>query len=210
MILKKLERDKIDYKLPTFTLDVNQLALKKWPPGLPELEWNYFNIGNVELCVTPETSEEIMRGVSPSSWGSIAYDRLQKSMLFKSRPPGTTLSLTSQESNIVWQGIKEIVFPQINESQFTFNQRSDVTQVFFHTVASGSVMNSAFITNDNDIYNHRTELRDSLGITVLHALEAWEQYQPKYDLYKPKEKDIQNLLENQEAYFKRLREESAK
>lgn len=108
MILPTLGRAKINYGLPTLTLDVNQIALKDpyvWPPemnGLSQLEWNYFQKRTVELCVTPQTPAEITQGTLIRSLGNVAYNRFQKSQLFKSRPSGTTLTLTEQESNALW------------------------------------------------------------------------------------------------------------
>ena len=60
------DRNTVDLKLPTFTLDVNQIPVR--PPaqrtpglrGLGSLEWNYFECHTVELCVTPEAQVEII------------------------------------------------------------------------------------------------------------------------------------------------------
>ena len=92
MIIPQLERDKINLDLPIFTLDVNQVALKnpnQWLPsmqGLAPLEWNYFGVSSVELCVTPETAFEITKNQSLSSLPFTAYQRFKKTEFFKSRP----------------------------------------------------------------------------------------------------------------------------
>jgi len=212
MILKILERGKINYKLPTLTLDVNQIALKdpsQRPPemeGLAPLEWNYFYLQKVELCVTPETPDEITKKTPLSNLGAAAYSRFQKSQLFKTRPPGTTLNLTDKESNILWTESKQILWPGV--SQLIPRQMADVNQIFYHTIASGSLVNSAFITIDKNFHNHAAELRTKLGIKILYPYEAWEEFQLKYDLYKPNGKEIESLWADQQQYFEKLKNEA--
>lgn len=215
MILPCLERDKIDYFKPTFTLDMNQVALKnpatRQPSmeGLAPLEWNYFYAGSrVELCVTPETESEIWRGENREHIGTQAYKRFSKSLLFKSRPDGTTLTLTEPESNDLWKGIRQIVFNSTSDASLNERNISDVTQIFFHTVASGTLSNSAFITCDNDILRCRSTLAKEVGITVSTPSEAWEVYQPAYGLYKPTPGEITNLWDNQNIYIKRLEDDA--
>ena len=204
MILPVLERDKINYDIPTFTLDVNQVALKDpsaWPAQMSKLihlEWNYFQDSKVELCVTPETSQEITQGVSPENLGAIAYARFRKSQLFKSRPAGTTLTLSEQDSNTLWLGIRDILYPTVDDSNLSSNQRSDVSQIFFHTVTSGSLANSAYLTIDQNFHNHATELCSELGITILTPNQAWEYFQPKYDFNTPTEKEIKKFFNDQQ------------
>ena len=216
MILPILERGKIDYSIPGFTLDVNQIPLNdpsNWTPpmnNLINLEWNYFKVNSIELCVTPETPEEIMRGAPTADHGHIAYTRFQKSQLFKSRPAGTTLTLSQQDSNTLWLGIRGILFPTVDDFHLTFNHRSDVSQVFFHTVASGSLSSSVFVTMDNDILRHEHELKRELGITVLTPNHTWEEFQPKYDLYSPSNSEITSLYTEQRELFDRLNTESSK
>src|SRR5689334_3245216 len=90
------DREKIDLVLPQFTLDVNQIALKRpstRPPamtGLAYLEYQYFERQTVELCVTPEAAREIAQGTPVNSLGQTAYHRIRKSELFKARPPSAT------------------------------------------------------------------------------------------------------------------------
>lgn len=216
MILPKLERAKINYELPTFTLDVNQIALKNpstWPAPmskLSHLEWNYFELGKIELCVTPETPHEIAQGTPTEDLGSIAYTRFQKSQLFKSRPAGTTLSLSEQESNTLWLGTRNILWPNITDKYLSLNQRSDVNQVFFHTVASGSLISSAFITIDQNFHNHANELRSELGITILTPNQAWEEFQPIFRLYTPNENEVKRLFNDQQSLFESLKSEASK
>jgi hypothetical protein len=216
MILPILERDKINYNIPVFTLDVNQIPLNDpstWTPpmnNLINLEWNYFKGNNIELCVTPETPEEIMRGAPTAYHGHIAYTRFQKSQLFKSRPAGTTLTLNEQDSNTLWLGIRGILFPTVDDAHLTFNHRSDVSQVFFHTVASGSLSSSVFITMDDDILRHGYELQRELGITVLNPNNTWEEFQPRYGLYSPSQTEIRSLYTEQRDLFDRLKTEASK
>ena len=130
MLLEVLERDKINYELPILTLDTGQIVLKdpsRWPPqmsGLGQLEWNYFKVPKVELCVTPQVPIEITQGTDIASLGSTAYNRFQKSQLFKSRPPRATLSLSEEESNKLLTGIRRILWP--TASELTVNQIGDV------------------------------------------------------------------------------------
>jgi hypothetical protein len=137
MILPILEREKINNAVPVFTLDVNQVALKapsQRDPrmrGLAPLEYNYFELPKVELCVTPETDFEITQGINVNSLGARAYERFQKSQLFKNRPAGLTLSLVDYEADDLWLGISDILWPSVRHDQFTPNQRADVSQLFF-------------------------------------------------------------------------------
>jgi hypothetical protein len=214
MILPLLEREKINNSVPIFTLDVNQIALRQpttWVPemdGLAQLEWNYFEIPNVELCVTPETPFEITAGVDVSSLGARAYERFQKSQLFKSRPAGTTLSLVDQEANELWVGIKEILWPSIPDRNLTTGQRADVSQLFFHTIASSTKSNAAFLTIDTNFHDHKSEIRKELGIHVLTPREAWRQYEPMYGLYEPTDVEVLKLWQDQQMYFRQLWEEA--
>src|SRR5262245_11644667 len=99
LIIPSLCSTKVDLGKPVFTLDVHGVALRDpsaWPrsmQGLAPLEWNYFKTGKVELCVNPELTFEITAGRSVASLGWAAYQRYNKSQLFKSRPSGATLSL---------------------------------------------------------------------------------------------------------------------
>lgn len=214
MILKVLEQPKIDYTRPTLTLDVNQIALKnpsQWPPemeGLVQLEWNYFELRKVELCVTHETPDEITQRADLSRLGEVAYNRFQKSRLFKTRPPGTTLDLKGDEPNILWMGIRNILFPSVDDAHLTSNQIADIKQIFYHCTASGSLANSAFITIDTNFHRRAGELESELGITVMTTHEAWDEYGSKYDLYMPNGKEIKYLLDKQHEYLQRLKDES--
>lgn len=210
MILKGLDREKINYGLPTLTLDVNQVALKDpsvWPPEMERLiafEWNYFEKKNIELCITPETEKEIIQGIPVEALGSMAYSRYQKSQFFKSRPPGTTLALDEEEANKSWNTMRYILFPTVRDSQLTFNQKADVNQIFYHTVCSGTLEYSAFMTVDKNYHDHSTELQSELGIKVYYPDDAWHWLQPKFNLYSPNEEEVKTLLNDQRDYFQRL------
>ena len=71
-------RNTVDLAIPTFTLDVNQVAIRapftyeSDQRGLVGLEWNYFEEERVELCVTPATELEITQGIEIASLGSAA------------------------------------------------------------------------------------------------------------------------------------------
>ncbi len=214
MILDVLAKKKIDYRIPVFTLDVNQVALKDpnlWPPqmdGLAELEYNYFNNQRVELCVTPETSWEIAKDTPVSSLGTIAYARFQKSELFKLRPPGTILDLSGDEPNMLWNGIRHILFPSVTDELLTRNQIADISQMFYHSTASGSISNSAFLTADENFHAHSDELKEKLGIQVMYPKQAWNDFYEPYNLYRPEKSEIDYMIKEQREYLRRLREES--
>jgi hypothetical protein len=211
MILKILERDKINGALPLFTLDVNQISLKqptKLDPqyyGLPQLEWNYFQVPKVELCVTPETPTEITKGTNVESLGATAYNRFKKTELFKSRPAGTTLSLIDRQANTLWMGIKDILLPSVKNDQLTINQRADVSQLFFHTVAGSTMSNAAFITVDTDFLQKRRDLERELRITIFTPTEAWNEYKNSYNLYQPTDAEVIGLWHDQQSYYQQLR-----
>jgi hypothetical protein len=211
MILKILERDKINGALPLFTLDVNQIALKepsKLDPkysGLPQLEWNYFQLSKVELCVTPETASEITLGTNIESLGATAYNRFKKTELFKSRPAGTTLSLMDRQANTLWLGIKDILWPTVKNDQLTINQCADVSQIFFHTIAGSTFSNAAFITVDKNFHEQKRDLETALGITILTPTEAWNEYKNPYDLFQPTDADVMGLWQDQQRYYQQLR-----
>lgn len=216
MILPILEREKINNSVPVFTLDVNQVALRapsKWDPrmrGLAALEWNYFEAHNLELCVTPETDIEITKGTDISSLGARAYDRFQKSRLFKNRPAGLTLSLHAYEANELWLGIRGILWGSVDNNLLTPNQRADVSQLFFHTIAGSTMSNAAFLTIDTDFLNHRDEIARELGVTVMTPTDAWDEYQRPYNLYKPTYAEVLTLWGDQNLYLDRLRKEANK
>ena len=183
MILRILDREKVNLQLPVFTLDVNQVALKDpttWPDSMRELaplEWNYFEAGSVEMCVTPETAFEITKGVSLAELPWTAYQRFKKTEFLKSRPSGTTLTLSEQEANGLWNGTRDILWPTVPDHQLNPRQRADVSQLYFHTVASGSTAaNSAFLTIDQNFINRRNDVRTGLGVSIMTPNEAWGRY----------------------------------
>ncbi|MCJ7497041.1 MAG: hypothetical protein MUO78_02750, partial [candidate division Zixibacteria bacterium] len=178
--------------------------------GLPELEFNYFVERKVELCVTPETPLEILNKYPISCLGTIAYDRFQKSQFFKLRPPGTTLNLTEKESNTLWMGTKSILYPGVSDANLTPRQIADVNQIFYHTTASGSLNNSAFLTMDTNFHNHAEELNTELGIRVLYPKIAWEEFQPKFGLYIPKAEELKLLRDEVLLNLEKLRIEANK
>jgi hypothetical protein len=96
---------------------------------------------------------------------------LKKSQPFKSRPSGTTLSLTQQEASTLWNGIRNIIWPRVAEDRLTYKRRADVSELYFHTIANSILSNSAFLTNDSDFLNNTDEIQLELG-RVAVALEA--------------------------------------
>jgi hypothetical protein len=210
VIIASLESTKVALGLPVFTLDVNQVALKdpsQWTPsmqGLAPLEWNYFNTQQVELCVTPELQYEITGGQSLDALPWTAYQRFKKSQLFKSRPSGTTLSLTEQEASVLGNGVRGILWPTVPETGLTYKQRADVSELYFHTVANSTLSNAAFLTNDSDFLSKASDIQSELGVTVMAPTPAWMEYQPKFNLYVPSPTEIQEFLKEQRSHLLQL------
>ena len=205
------DRDKINLDLPSFTLDVNQIALKAPSSRRPELaslaflEYHYFDEASVELCVTPETALEISQGTPINSLGRTAYDRIRKTELFKARPPSTTLQLTQEESDELWDDIRDVLWPTVSNSALTVAHRADVNQIFFHTVCSSAVANSAFVTLDGDMLRHRDELRTRYGIWVASPDDAWSYSQSQYGLRQPNSSSVERIWMEQDALLNRIR-----
>lgn len=210
MLLTQLERAKIDWEQPTFTLDVNQIALRPpdaLPPdlhGLPQLEWNYFEEKKIELCVTPESSDEIVQNHDLATLGQQAFNRFQKTKLYKLRPSDITLDLTYDEANRLWTGSREMLFPTVDDDAITLNQIHDVNQLVFHTISSGTLSNSAFITNDGAFHRAKSDIASELGVTILRPSEAWEEYRLTYDLAEPSTDDVHQLWQRQQTLFQEI------
>lgn len=216
MDLQGLVGDKINWEKPVFTLDVNQVALKEpstWSSeleGLAQLEWNYFGTQQVEMCVTPESPFEITKGVDQSQMGWNAYNRFQKSLLFKSRPDGVRLNLSQQDANSLWGEVRQILWPTVTDQLLSITQRSDVSQLYFHIIASGAIANSAFITIDHNFAANANTIQKNLGVTVLNPSQAWEEYRPKFSLQEPSASDMQLMWDNQQNSLARLRQEAGR
>jgi hypothetical protein len=214
MLLTQLERAKIDWEQPTFTLDVNQIALRppdQLPPelyGLPQLEWNYFEEHKIELCVTPESSGEIAQGGNLATLGQQAFNRIQKTRLYKLRPSEVRLDLTDDEANRLWLGSRQMLFPTVADGALTLNQIHDVNQLVFHTISSGTLSNSAFVTNDGAFHRAKADIAAELSVTILGPGETWEQYQPTYNLVQPSAGDTQQLWQQQQELFQRIRSDT--
>jgi len=200
---------------PALTLDVNQIPINPLETIAPELygllnfEWNYFDTQSVYLCVTPETEEEIIHGGSIDSLGSKAYQRYLKSKLYKLRPPEASLQLADEEADELWLDICEVLWPAIPNSGLTYNQVSDVDQLFWHIVSSGSaVSNSAFLTLDGNFLEKKNPIEERYGVTVLDPNTAWDIYQPEYGLVTPDSNQLMTLWVSQQDYYFRMLKES--
>ena len=211
MRLPILDRDKVDLGLPLCTLDVNQVAIRptyhQRPDlrGLTCLEYNYFELRSVELCVTPETAIEISQGVETSSLGAVAFRRISKSALFKARPASTVLDLSDGEAEELWSDMSQSLWPGLSTGAMTRGQVADVSQLFFHTVCSSMVANSAFVTLDRNFLDRAVDLRTRYGISVLCPNDAWGTFAPRYSLVTPSESDVNRLLSEQQSFFAGLR-----
>jgi hypothetical protein len=205
------ERDKVDLGLPVCTLDVNQVAIRSTYHrrtelrGLACLEYNYFEKRTVELCVTPETASEITQGIETNSLGSAAFRRIRKSELFKARPANTVLELSGNEADELWSDIRESLWPGVSTGSLHRNQVGDVNQLFFHTVCSSMVANSAFVTLDSNFLGRASDLRARYGVTVLGPNATWEMFAPQYSLVTPNDSDVNRLLREQQKFFEGLR-----
>ena len=210
MIIPILESTRVDLGKPIFTVDVHGVALRDpsaWPQplqGLAPLEWNYFQSGKVELCVTPELQYEIARGQDLATLPWTAYQRYKKSQLFKSRPSGTTLSLTEQEASTLWNGITDILWPDIPAADLHARQRADVSELYFHTVSNSTVSDSAFLTCDGNTLTKTETIRAELGVNVMTFTDAWEEYQPRFGLDQPTPGELQAFLQGQGALLQQL------
>lgn len=200
------DREKINLELPSFTLDVNQIALRRpadrrpdWV-GLGFLEYHYLEEESVELCVTPHAAVELARGS-----GRRAYDRIRKTELFKARPSTTTLVLTDDESDDLWMDIRSALWPNVSDAALTVGHRSDVSQIFFHTVCSSAVANSAFLTLDNDILRCEAELRNRYGIRVMTPNDAWSYSQQQYRLAQAASSSVERVWREQITLLDSLR-----
>jgi hypothetical protein len=204
-------KKKIDYERPSFTLDMNVVAVKDrsgWGPelvGLTPLEYNYFHNNPVELCVTPETTNEILQGQPLDCIGTLAYQRFMKSELFKSRPQDYILELNEQQSNQLWMDIRGILFPSVTDPLLNENQKADITQMFYHCTASGSLENSAFLTQDQNFHRHAGELYGKFGIQVMYPTQAWDKYREPYDLYKPTDEEVVSFMQSHDEFLTKLR-----
>jgi len=201
-------RNSINLELPTFTLDVNQVAIRPLADlssdlqGLARLEWNYFEPHSVELCVTPETALEITQGMSLEALGSVAYQRYLKSELYKSRPPQATLSLAIPEANELWTDMRYNLFPTVADEQLAPRQIADVNQIFWHTVSSGSTAsNSAFVTLDGNFLEHAEDFQVRYGVSITTPNNAWTTYEPEYDLTIPTNAQLDELWRKQQQLF---------
>src|SRR5687767_8233967 len=193
------DREKVDLGLPTCTLDVNQIAIRPAYHQRPELrglaclEYNYFQLRSVELCVTPEAQAEISQGLASTSLGNAAYQRFKKTELFKARPASTVLDLSDHEADELWSDISESVWPGLSTGHLTRNQVGDVNQMFFHVVCSSMVANSAFVTLDGDFLRRASDLRARYGVAVLTPNDTWNRFAPSYGLTLPDEAEIDDL-----------------
>ncbi len=203
---------KIDWEKPVITLDVNQIALKNptcWPAGLPQLEYNYFKTEQLELCVTPTTSGELTcwKDINDVKIGSRTYDRFKKSQLFKSRPDHARANFSSLEAEAVWNQLRQILWP--TDKFLTRNQFHDVSQLYFHTVASGCIANSCFATLDHNFLNKKDAIQGELGVSVMTPEQAWNHYQPKFALYAPSSEECLSVWNAQNEYFSQLEQEAS-
>ncbi len=209
-------RNSINLEKPTFTLDVNQVAIK--PPdilssnykGLVYLEWNYFEPHSIELCVTPKTAFEITQGTPLTELGSAAYQRYLKSELYKKRPPEATLSLSNAEANELWTDMRCKLFPTVKDEQLNHRQIADVDQIFWHASSSGSTAeNSVFVTLDGNFLECADDFRDRYGISIMAPNDAWRAYEPDYELTRPTITQANDLWRGQQELFTRIRDTSS-
>mgnify|MGYP005848931065 CR=1 FL=1 len=208
-------RNTVNLELPTLTLDVNQIPLNSPEKlsevhqgeytGLLNFEWNYFKRQSVELCITPQTYSEITQGKPLNDIGAVANQRLIKSSFYKNRPENVRLNLSEPEANNLWLDMRRDLFPNVSDSAINENQKSDVTQIFLHTVASGSTAtNAAFITRDKNFLEKYEKFESKYGVQIITANDAWSFYKPKYSLYAPTEDEQRELWGQQKVLIESL------
>jgi len=210
-------RNTVNLTIPTFTLDVNQVAIRRpifYAPGslgLLYLEWNYFESQSVELCVTPAAELEITQGYQLHELGSLAAHRLYKSELYKSRPPGVVLDLSPSDSDDLWIDMRFQLFPTVSDDELTPGHVADVHQIFLHTLSSGSMAaNSVFLTLDRDFLDHAPAFSERYGVSILTPNQAWSQFEPLYGLIHPTDIQADELWQRQQSFISRLQREPPK
>ncbi len=203
------DRRKIDLGKPVYTLDVNLVALKQpWElpqlDGLAELEFSYFRDQSVELCVTPQTTGEIMAGTALSELGSTALARVRKSEWFKARPPGSTIYFDDSQANEVFVDLRWTLWPTVTDECISTNQLNDVAQVYFHLIGTGGAHAATFLTNDGNFHRHAGPLQDRFGIRVSTPTDAWSACRSEYGLHEPTSGEIQDLWMDEGEYLRFL------
>lgn len=195
---------------PIVTFDMNVLRvrpieqLKEHYAGLPELEFNAFMTGQINACVTPESFIEIIRGSSLPLVGTRAYDRLRKSHWFNSMPLSGRLDLTAEQASGYWLDIRKAIFPTVIDSELTFNQQSDITQLFYCLATSGNIEGAAFITQDKNFLNRAADIERDFHIKVCTPMQAWSNFQPKYGLTVPSPADLAEFDRRHSGYLNQL------
>ena len=207
MILSILHKDQIKNEKPIITLDVKLVIFKHpstWPAalnGLAQLEYNYFELKNIELNVTPHiVTKRYNKMQSNFLLGFVVYKRILRNKFYNNRH-STTLRLTKQKANELWYKIRNILWASIDDNDLTLNQMLDNTQLFYHLIASGYSSNSAFLTIDNNFLNLSSELHSELGLSIMRPQHAWEKYQREFSLYIPDENDINWMWQNQRYHL---------
>lgn len=118
------------------------------------------------------------------------------------------MDLSDDEANRLWTGTRQMLFPTVADDVLTGNQIHDVNQLVFHSISSGSLSNSAFVTNDGAFHRAKNDIANELGVTILRPSEAWEEYQPTYSLVSPSDADVQSLWARQQALFTQIRSDT--
>ncbi|HTR19334.1 MAG TPA: hypothetical protein VMH88_00655 [Gemmatimonadales bacterium] len=104
--------------------------------------------------------------------------------------------------------MRKRLWPTVSAWVISANQRADVSQLFFHTVSTGSTANAVFVTTDNNFLSKANELKGAYGITVAPPNAAWDMFSGAHNLVPPTEQDIERLWKEQQTLFAPIRSNS--
>ena len=209
MILATLHKDRIIEK-PMITLDIKLVVFRHpstWPAsmnGLVQLEYNYFELKNIEICVTPHAVVKVIKKQSIPSLGFELYKKIHKCKFYKNKPDQDTLTLNRCESNELWLKIRNLLWSEVDDNNLSYNQKLNITQFYFHSIISGCSSQSFFLTIDNHFHQLTSMLYSELNICVMNPQQAWTKYQTEYNLYVPDEKDINWMWQHQHYHLGNL------
>ena len=204
------QNSKSDINKPDFTLDIKLVVFRHpstWltsMDGLAQLEYNYFELNNIEICMTPRAVVKIINKQPIHSLGFEVYKKIHKCKFYKDKPDQNTLTLNRYESNELWLKIRNLLWSEVDDDNLSYNLKLNITQLFFHSIISGCSNRSIFLTIDNHFHQHNSMLYSKLNICVMNPQQAWSKYQPINNLYIPDENDINWMWQHQHYHLGNL------
>jgi hypothetical protein len=172
--------------------------------GLAPLEYNYFELNNINLFIPPFSVIKSSGNLSADSTGCFIYQKVSENMQKKDSPLKTLRALTKQEADRIWMKMNCLLWPGICEDDLSGNQKMKVSQLFYHFLISESSESASFLTIDKHLFPFCEELNKSFGICISSPQEAWATYKPMYDLYTPDENEINRMWQHQHYYLGNL------